>query len=107
MMISFSSKELRSQCQNEVYAALFFSKSVVHSIVRRFSQIRASENAANIPFGNPQCVDDKLIINLAEDHFFEFKIAHFKKPTSPDGLVDWRKVYRVRLNRIGKNNANL
>ncbi|WP_086108286.1 hypothetical protein [Xenorhabdus vietnamensis] len=106
MEITFISKEIRDICQISEKADSLLGKSVARVFRRRITDILAADNYSELPLGNPRIkfVDEKeyLILDMKEEYYLCFDIGHSKPPKNSNGLIDWKRVYRIKLVYIGK-----
>lgn len=108
MEISFQTKELRDICQTQAIAETSLGIEVASVIRRRVADLIAANSYLELPLGNPrfEYIDNSecLILDLKLGYFFQFVPSHIVTPRCSDGTVEWSRVFRVKLMKIGKNN---
>lgn len=108
MEIAFESQVLRSTCEHEDEAANELGPEVAEMLKRRLADIRAATSIADLVVGRPRIVVDvsgeQLVVDLTKGYEIAFAPNHPKNPLSEAGGLDWSKVRRLRLLRIGRRN---
>jgi plasmid maintenance system killer protein len=104
LILAFASKTLREICEDEKQAARHFNKHVTESLKHRLSDLEAASAITDLITGQPQLHNPtaKYSVRLAEGVCLEFAANHVKNPVDKNGNVDWKKVSRIQIMRIGK-----
>jgi hypothetical protein len=106
--ISFFTKELRDICQKCAEAETLYGSDVAGALRRRIADLLAVDCYVELPLGNPRLINkdgvDCLIIDLCDGFYLKFYTGHQRNPYDADGNVDWKRVSRVKLIFIGRDN---
>ena len=104
LVLAFGSKSLREICEAEEQAVRRFGKKVTESLKHRLADLEAAPTAVDLIAGRPrvQNPSGNYAVRLADGFCLEFAVNHVKKPVDKNGDVDWKKVSRIRIVRIGK-----
>lgn len=105
--IAFSTQGLRSLCQSEEAATRKFGEQAARMLIARLADIRAAKNIGDLAAVCALILDDgtgqiemrlggevKLIATL--------RANHLECPRLKNGQVDWARVTRVFLNKVGE-----
>ncbi|VXD18943.1 hypothetical protein [Marinoscillum sp. 108] len=109
MTISFENIELLEVCEKEEHALKAFGEETSRRLFARISDLMSVEFVSEIPLGNPRTygeATDQLMINIDENYVLVFGPAHPKNPYLENGQLDWSKIYRIKVLKIEKLNAN-
>ena len=104
LVLAFASKSLREICEAEQRAARRFDKKVTESLKHRLADLEAAPAALDLIAGRPQLHNPSghYSVELADGFCLEFAANHVKNPVDKKGKVDWSKVTRIQIVRIGK-----
>jgi toxin HigB-1 len=104
LVLAFASKSLREICEVEEEALRRFGKKVTETLKHRLADLEAAPTAVDLIAGRPQLQNPSgnYAIRLAEKCCLEFSANHVKNPVDKNGDIDWKKVSRIRIVRIGK-----
>ena len=104
LVLAFASKSLREICEAEEQAARRFGKKVTGSLKHRLADLEAAPAALDLIAGRPhlQNPSGQYSVRLADGFCLEFAANHVKNPVDTKGEVDWSKVTRIQIVRIGK-----
>jgi hypothetical protein len=104
LVLAFASKSLRDICEAEEEAVRRCGKIVAASLKHRLADLEAAPTVVDLIAGRPrlQNPSGKYVIRLATEFCLEFVANHVKNPVDKDGNVDWKKVSRIQIVRIGK-----
>lgn len=105
MELVFQSTELRTICEKQEQAELSLSPGAARALRIYLADIRASAVFSEVlQIYAPQLEGDVIIMPLADGEYLRLTHSHIHPPQS-DGVVDWGKVYRVRIISIGRDDA--
>ena len=105
LQLSFESERLRSICENEDLAKADLGGSIAGTLKRRLADLLAAKSIYELPAGNPRPNQDDpkcQIIDLAETSYLFLQPNHPKNPLTEGGDIDWGRVTRVKVTRIGR-----
>lgn len=104
LVLAFASKSLREICEAEEQASRRFGKKVTESLKHRLADLEAAPTALDLVAGRPQLQNPSghYSVRLADGFCLEFGANHMKNPVDKKGEVDWSKVTRIQIVRIGK-----
>lgn len=107
--IAFSEKADRLLCENGAIAERKLGTKVAEKLKRRLADLRAASSIKDIVAGKPR---ELLVMNLpqiavelCDGYFLFFSANHNKNPLLPSGNIDWAHVSRIKILRIGTENA--
>lgn len=110
MEISFDTKRLRTICESDVYANHELGLRVSELLKRRLADLRAATSIKDLVAGQPRILDEanrqNMVINLSDGYGIVYCANHIKNPMTETGGIDWAKVSRIKILRIGKINDN-
>jgi hypothetical protein len=97
--IAFSSKEIRTVCEDDAEAQERFGEQVAAGIRKRLADLRAAASVADIIVGNVRSHADLQrhckLLDLSQNAQLVFCSNHPKPPFDALGAVDWTKVTRI------------
>jgi hypothetical protein len=104
LVLAFCSKSLREICEAEEQAVRCFGKRVTESLKHRLADLEAAPTAVDIIAGRPRSPNSSgnYAVRLADGFCLEFTANHVKNPVDKNGHVDWKKVSRIQILRIGE-----
>jgi len=104
LLLAFASKSLREICETEERALRHFGKKVTESLKHRLADLEAAPTTADLIAGRPQLQNPSgnYAVRLADGFCLEFAANHVKNPVDKNGDVDWKRVSRIQVVRIGK-----
>jgi plasmid maintenance system killer protein len=102
--LAFASKTLREVCEDEEQAERRFGKKVAESLKHRLADLEAAPTATDLIAGRPQLQNPtgNYSVRLVNGFCLEFAANHVKNPRDKNNGVDWKKVSRIQIMRIGK-----
>jgi hypothetical protein len=106
--LAFSTRALRTLCENEAAAMRELGATRAGSLKRRLADLRAAVSVSDLVVGNPrQTADskDNLEIDIGADARLIFCTNHAAIPRLASGNVDWSSVSRVKILRIESDNG--
>lgn len=101
MELAFETRALRDLCESEQKAKKALGAEVASKLIRRLADLRATRTNDEMPFGRPRKFGDKLFLTLSATFKLVVTANHINNPTYPSGAVNWSKVTRIKLARIG------
>jgi proteic killer suppression protein len=104
LILAFASKTLREICEDEEQAERRLGRRVTESLKHRLADLEAAPAAADLIAGESQLqnLTGNYSVRLIDGFCLEFAANHLKNPLVKNGIVDWRKVSRIQIVRIGK-----
>ena len=104
MILSFASKSLREICEDEEPATRQLAKNVTRSLRHRLADLEAAGSVRDLIAGYPRKrkSSDNYQVTLADDVCLEFAANHVRNPVDKNEEVDWSRVNRIQIVRIGK-----
>ena len=96
---AFSTKKLRSMCEDEEVAISEISVAGADSLRQKLADLRAADSIVDLPSTTSLSQSDSLdYYTLQVSHLFSINIYpnHANVPMK-NGHVDWSKVHRIRL----------
>ncbi|WP_148050146.1 hypothetical protein [Pseudomonas frederiksbergensis] len=107
--ISYADKKIRNICNNEAMAVRRLPPSVVKALMRRLTDINSATNIMDVPLGNPREISGdppgEYRLDLVDGYFLMFCAVDLIMPINEKNKVDWKKVSRLKLLRIIKDDA--
>ena len=104
MQLAFESVSLRSICENEDLAITALGATIAGTLKRRLADLVAARSIYELPAGNPRPKQDEpecWVIDLAENIYLFLQANHPRNPLTEGGNIDWGRVTRVKVTRIG------
>lgn len=106
MEIAFLSRQLRAICTSEIIAQEQLGGEVARILKARLADIRAASSVTDILVGRPREIDgsypSQFAIEIAENIFLIFSQNHNSTPLKGFEQVDWSKVNRIKILKIGE-----
>ncbi len=106
MEIAFETISLRTICENDTQATQDYGAKIAEVLRHRLADLRASTTVNDLIAGNPRKIDgegvDSMVITLINGHGIVFCANHPNNPVADDGAIDWARVNRIKILRIGK-----
>ena len=103
MEFAFISRRLRELCEDDHKAEKEFGKAVTETLKARLADLRAAEGVQDLVTGNPRVIaNDDFCMDLSNGYHLVFRANHVNNPTAKSGLVNWPKVRRIKIMKIGK-----
>lgn len=105
--IAFETKDLRKICENEAEAARQLGSAAAEVLKHRLADLDAATSPTDLIAGNPRLGPDPqaMTIDLCGGYKIVFSPNHPNNPTRRSGEVAWNKVSRIRILRIGREDA--
>lgn len=96
---------MRDLCVNEKKAIDELGIPAAKLLRHRLADIRAADTVNELLVGNPRLSDNKkhnsYVIDLLDDACLMFCANHNNNPTTLSNTVDWTKVSRIKVTKIG------
>lgn len=110
MELAFSTEELRTLCEAEAAADRRLGPTGGTALRSRLADLRAASNVAELlalagTRARQGAAKDQLMIDLVDDAVLLFGPNHMKTPRTTSRDVDWSQVSRVKILRVGRNDA--
>jgi len=104
LILSFASKSLREICEDEEPATRQLAKSVIKRLRHRLADLEAAGSVQDLIAGYPRKrkSSDNYQVTLADSFCLEFAANHVNNPVDKNEEVDWNRVNRIQIVRIGK-----
>ena len=104
MILAFGTKTLREICEDEERAEERFGKRVTEILKHRLADLEAAPAATDVIAGRPhlQNPTGNYSVRLVDELCLEFTANHLKNPHDKNGNIDWKKISRIQIVRIGK-----
>jgi hypothetical protein len=106
--LAFDSKTLRDICESDDHARRELGLKVAEILKHRLADLRAATSIYDVVVGNPRLIDDTeyqyMAIDLCDSHRMVFSANHLNNPIAESGKLDWSKVRRIKILRIGRDN---
>lgn len=104
--ISFAEKSLRSLCENSAKAEAALGIEAAIRLQRRLADLRAAGSVKElfiVSFGGmTQKLGNKLYFNLGGGYSMVVVSNHVVTPLLKSGKIDWKKVRRIKVLKIEK-----
>ena len=108
MEIAFDSELLRSACEDQAVATNELGPAVAEILQHRLADLRAANAVSDLPAGNPRVSildkDEYLLIDLSDGYVIALQANHRRNVTNEGGDLEWRRVSRLKVIRIGRDN---
>lgn len=105
MEVAFDYESLRSICEDQAVAKNKLGPAVAETLRHRLADLRAANAVSDLPAGNPRNSvldnDECLFIDLCDGYVIALRANHRSNPTNEGGELDWGRVSRLRMVRIG------
>jgi len=106
VQIAFESASLRAICESEAQAAAELSPTIARALKNRLADMDAASYATDLIAGTPRQLAGAdhgcMAVALADGLEIVFCSNHPRPPLTETGHVDWARVSRVRIMRIGR-----
>jgi hypothetical protein len=105
MELAFETEALRDVCEDEAKALTEFGNEVATALIHRLADLRAARTVTNLVTRDRRVerveARERYVVPLANEKLLYLQANHVKNPTGRDGYVDWSRVSRVKVMRIG------
>jgi hypothetical protein len=108
--LAFETRLLRTICENEAHAKRELGSQVAEALKHRLADLHAAVSPKDLVAGEPRELEGsgpqrRMIVELCDGHSILFSANHPKNPMTAVGDLDWSRVSRVKILRIGKDNG--
>jgi proteic killer suppression protein len=107
--LAFDTKVLRTICESEAHARRELGSHVAEALKHRLADLRAATSPKDLVAGRPRELATKsqrrMALDLSDGLSIVFCANHPKAPLTAGGDLDWSRVNRVKILRIGKENG--
>ncbi|MFA6917182.1 MAG: hypothetical protein WC222_12380 [Parachlamydiales bacterium] len=107
--LAFSDKQLRQICEAEALARRELGERVAAALKHRLADLRAATSVKDLIAGNPRELGDSragdMAVDLVDGHTMIFRSNHAALPVLATNLVDWSRVTRIQIIKIGSEYA--
>lgn len=109
MELAFHKKSLRKLCESESFAKRKLGSDIATQLKNRIADFRAIKYADDLTSMLPNISEINVsgelyfVANLHGDHIISFCANHPNNPIN-NNKIDWKKVRRIKIMRIGVNN---
>lgn len=101
MELAFETKPLREMCESEEKAKRQLGAKVAAMLKQTLADLRAAASMEDLPFGKPRIEGRNCILDLTAGYQLTITPNHTKNPMLTSNAVDWTKVSRIKILRIG------
>ena len=108
MELAFKTLRLRTICESESEAARELGAEVARVLTHRLADLRAARSPREILAGDPRELEENskhMVVDLAGNYRIVFRANHPKMRSDNSGVVDWSRVSRIKILRIGSGDA--
>jgi hypothetical protein len=100
--IAFSSRILRSLCEDDKKAAQKLGSEVAKTLQSRLADLRAASSVSELILGDAKltCDGKEMTITIGHGQTFAIRCNHSEPPTAAKGQIDWGLVERVKVVRV-------
>jgi len=108
--LAFDSKSLRTICESEPHAKRELGQNVAETLKHRLADMHAATSPKDLVAGRPRELPSsgtqrRMALDLSDGLCIVFCANHPKAPMTAEGDLDWFRVNRVKVLRIGNENA--
>ena len=106
MELAFESKELRDICESNAEAHKVLGDRVAEMLRHRLADLSAATSPRDLVAGRPRQGRERetMLLDINAGYVMVFTANHANNPKTPKGRIDWEKVSRVKILRIGRGN---
>lgn len=105
MQLAFQTQAVRELCEDAEVAERLLGQSVARELRTRLADLRAVMAIGEMPSGNLTCrgerADEAVLIDLGGSASLELVPNHQAQRLTADGEVEWNRVNRLKVVRIG------
>jgi proteic killer suppression protein len=107
--LAFATKSLRQICENNDKAKKELGNESAEKLIHRLADLRAITYVSELIVGNPRHVTysnkPHFLVDLCSGYSILFCANHVKTPILISGAIDWSKVSRIKIIKIGNDNG--
>jgi len=102
--IAFAKRSIRQLCENERTAQRLLGKKAAEKLKARLADLSAADYVKDLVVGRPREAHGgrRIVIDLCDEIQLVFCVNHNVAPTMQNGAVDWSRVNRVKIEKIGR-----
>ena len=106
MELAFDTKSLRTICESEPHAKRELGPNTAETLKHRLADMHAATSPKDLIAGRPRELAGTgsqrlMALDLSDGLCIVFCANHPKAPTTGGGDLDWSRVNRVKILRIG------
>lgn len=109
LLLAFHSASLRTVCESERHAKDKFGEAVAEALKHRLADMSAATSVSDLVAGRPREVpgnpSGQMALGLCNNHYIVFTANHTKNPRTETGGLDWKRVSRIKILRIGRDHG--
>lgn len=109
MELAFDTKVLRQICESKIKAKKEMGEDTADKLIHRLADLRAATCVHDLILGNPRSLNHSIkhqyVVDICDDISIFFCANHIKNPLLRNGDMNWSKVKRIKIIRIGDNNV--
>lgn len=106
MDVAFADKSMRNLCESDSKATRTLGADVASTLKARLADLLAAEHVGELVSGAPRTLDGTLhghlTMELGPKIGILLAINHTMPPTDASGQIDWARVRRLKVIRIGE-----
>ena len=106
MELAFETIDLRTMCENDAIAQELLGVEAATMLKHRLADLRAAESIRDLPLVVPPDASSNgqatVLVHLCNKIYIVVCSNHRRPPTRQDNAIDWARVNRVRILRIGE-----
>jgi plasmid maintenance system killer protein len=107
--LAFETKSIRTICESHLRAKDEFGDRVADVLKRRLADLDAATSVKDLVASPPYSVDGAncghMAIDLCDEYLMVFCPNHRKNPTTASGELDWGRVTRIKIIRVGRDHV--
>ena len=106
--LAFKTIRLRTICESKSEATRELGAKVARVLTHRLADLRAARSPVEIVVGHPRELGangEHMAVDLVGDYRIVFCANHPKRRSDNSGIVDWSRVSRIKILRIGSGDA--
>lgn len=105
MEVAFTTKSLRQLCESEAKAKKELGEDIAEKLKHRLADLRAAIYVNDLIVGKPREIDQQFAVDLGDDFSIIFCANHNANPLLKGGKIDWSKVTRIKIFKIGDSHG--
>jgi hypothetical protein len=109
VQLAFHSAWLRTICESERIAKDELGGAVAEVLKHRLADMAAATSVTDLVAGRPRVLGgtakDQMAVDLCHSYVITFVANHTKNPITETGDMDWKRVSRIKILRIGRDHG--
>lgn len=109
MQLAFNSALLRTFCESERQAKQEFGDAVAEVLKHRLADMSAATSVGDLVAGRPRILGgaarQQMAVDLRDGYVIAFTANHAKNPMTETCDLDWKRVSRIKILRIERDNG--